>query len=336
MADADFDEFDAYGYEAARGEGPERSARMQGWINGAGAATSLALILGLGLWGYDLAVRDVEGVPVIKALEGPARMAPEDPGGTLAVHQGMAVNEIAADGTAAAAADSLTLAPRTGGLTDDDLPMARLSPEIADPAPAPEADEESMAGLVPAAPVDAPTAPMAAAPSIEPLPDGPADPVLDVALAPADAIPSDVPGVAQSLRPQLRPGDGAVVASAAGGTGTETGAYDAMAEAAAAAVAEALSPQDLDVAAGSLPAGTRLVQIGAFPRESDARLQWDKTAQRFGALLDGKRRVIERATSGGSEFYRLRVEGFSDIDDAQRFCAGLKAEGAECVPAVVR
>jgi hypothetical protein len=63
--------------------GGERIARL---VNGAGALTSLALVVGLGLWGYRLAVRDVQGIPVIRALAGAARVAPADPGGDLADH----------------------------------------------------------------------------------------------------------------------------------------------------------------------------------------------------------------------------------------------------------
>jgi hypothetical protein len=70
-------------------------------VNGAGALTSVVLVLGLAVWGYRLAVRDVTGVPVIRALEGPARSAPADPGGELAAHQGLSVNAVTADGTAA-------------------------------------------------------------------------------------------------------------------------------------------------------------------------------------------------------------------------------------------
>ena len=66
-----------------------------------GALMSVALIDGLGVWGYQLAVRDVSGVPVVRALEGPMRVAPDDPGGEQAEHQGLAVNNVAAEGVAA-------------------------------------------------------------------------------------------------------------------------------------------------------------------------------------------------------------------------------------------
>ena len=49
----------------------------------AGAAVSLALLVGVGVWGYKLMVRDVTGIPVVRALEGPMRVQPENPGGRL-------------------------------------------------------------------------------------------------------------------------------------------------------------------------------------------------------------------------------------------------------------
>ncbi|MEZ5884853.1 MAG: SPOR domain-containing protein [Paracoccaceae bacterium] len=56
----------------------------------------------------------------------------------------------------------------------------------------------------------------------------------------------------------------------------------------------------------------------------------------FGALMEGKQRVIQEASSGGRVFYRLRVHGFDDLAAARRFCAALVAEQANCIPAAVR
>ncbi len=329
MAESDFDHFDAYDAHRVRERAPvRRGGRVQAWVNGAGAVTSVALIVGLGVWGYNLAVRDVQGVPVIRALEGPARIAPEDPGGELALHQGMAVNEIAADGTAGDPADRLRLAPRVEGLAEADQAMGALAgaraADSATAAPVPDGT-----GSVLPAPDFAEVRPD------EPLPDGPVEPIVeplvaDIAAAPApyvalDVISPDIAGVARSPRPLRRPGSAVEFER------------DAMAEAAAAAVAEALAlPLALDISASAVPRGTQLVQIGSYPDEAEARLEWDKAAARFGGLMHDKRRVIEPAESGGQLFYRLRVEGFSDLDDARRFCAALKAENAECVPAAVR
>ncbi|MEO0711902.1 MAG: SPOR domain-containing protein [Pseudomonadota bacterium] len=88
-----------------------RPGRWQSIVNWSGGVISLALIAGLIFWGWELMVRDVSGVPVIQALEGPMRVEPEDPGGREADHQGLAVNRIAEGQEAAPAADELVLAP---------------------------------------------------------------------------------------------------------------------------------------------------------------------------------------------------------------------------------
>ncbi|MCB2128328.1 MAG: SPOR domain-containing protein [Rhodobacteraceae bacterium] len=308
---------------------------MQTWLNGAGALTSVALIFGLGVWGYKLAVRDVSGIPVIRALEGPSRVAPEDPGGELALHQGLAVNEIAAEGTAAPAAGTLTLAPRAATLGDDDQPMGEAWTG---------AGGEDIAGAAPGQ-VTVPTDPEARQPvpeaaairPDEPLPDGPVERMTDgdglAQSLPATAIAADIPGVAASPRPAGRPGTLRVATAA----GTADGDVDPLAEAAAAAVAAALAPQEtIELGSADLVEGMQLVQIGAFADEAQARLGWERAAVRYGALMSGKRRVVEAAESGGETFYRLRVEGFADAEDARRFCATLRADNAECVPAVVR
>ena len=73
MADVEFDEIGAMA-------APMRPHRVQRFVHLSGALVSVALVLGLGYWGYRIAVRDISGVPVVRALEGPLRMAPENPG----------------------------------------------------------------------------------------------------------------------------------------------------------------------------------------------------------------------------------------------------------------
>lgn len=367
MADVDYDD---EGW--VRGPGEIRGAEGRGirslrLVNGAGALTSLALVLGLGVWGYKLAVRDVNGVPVIRALAGPARMAPLDPGGELADHQGLAVNAIAAEGAAAKPAERLALAPRPIELAPEDQPMADI--QVAGMA-GPESGHEAGVPLAEAAQpqpgMDAPVADGADTMVADDLAAGDligADPVADALagnISQSIAIPADIPGVARSIRPQGRP---AMLALA------PEGSSDPIAEAAAAAVAAALSGETSDTAIGAIetsaalptsieptsartdaattsdagdggglagdavPAGTRLAQLGAFQTADEARSEWDKTIAALGPLMQGKKRVIETAQSGGRTFYRLRVQGFADLADARRFCAALKAEGRMCTPA---
>lgn len=119
--------------------GYDGEARAAEWINWAGALLSLALILGLAVWGWQLMQRDVSGVPVVRALEGPMRVAPADPGGRLAEHQGLSVNRIAAVGTAEPPVETIVLAPAPLSLTEEDAAQGAL---VAAPAPAPVAPEE--------------------------------------------------------------------------------------------------------------------------------------------------------------------------------------------------
>ncbi|MCV2864722.1 SPOR domain-containing protein [Albidovulum sediminicola] len=307
MADIDFDDF-----PAERAYAPDRAEKMQKFIGMAGALTSAALVAGLLVWGYKLAVRDVTGIPVIKALEGPARVAPDNPGGELAEHTGLSVNAIAADGVAAPPAETLTLAPGTAGLAPEDLAGGELAslpalPPVAEPEPAAPETE------VIAAP------PLAQVPLADPLPDGAAEPLLE----PETPEPGADKLAAQ--RPVARP---ARVFSAA----APADAYDADADAIAAAVAMALAPVAVDVNPAALPVGTSLAQLGSFDTEAEARLEWDRIVARYGALMEARQRVIEQAQSGGNSFVRLRVAGFEDIEDARRFCSVLLAESTQCVP----
>lgn len=107
------------------GGGPDGVAAKAGLaVQLLGAAMSLALLAGGAVWGYKLIVRDATGVPVVRAMEGPMRQAPGDPGGTIALNTGLSVNAVAAVGEAAPPEDVLVLAPPTPDLTVEDLLFA--------------------------------------------------------------------------------------------------------------------------------------------------------------------------------------------------------------------
>ena len=292
--------------------------------NIAGAAVSLALVVGVGVWGYKLFMRDVTGIPVVRAAEGDMRIRPEDPGGQAARHQGLSVNAVAATGAAEAPADLLVLAPRPVELADGDVPMQTIVAAVPLVAPEPEievtpqprlADQAAVAEAIREGSVDALVAeltqgvePIEAAP--EALSEVAAVVVPDVA---TDAVEVSVTAVAQSLRPVVRPKPI-----------TNVQQTSAPADPVIAALAEA-DPE-------TIPAGTRLVQLGAFDSAEIARAEWDKLNGRFGDYLSGKSRVVQKATSGGRTFYRLRALGFTDLADSRRFCSALLAEQADCIP----
>lgn len=317
------------GYEVHRGNSAAAPSGS-GWVQYAGAITSVALILGVVVWGYRLAVRDVTGVPVIRAMQGPARIAPEDPGGDLARHVGLSVNAVAGTGLAAPAPERVALAPEAAGLTDEDTPMADVkllaeapkTPPVQELTPTPAAfpvpDMASSAAPVAEAPVEAPAETDVTA--LAPEAAEPAQPEAPAEVAPALA---DAPGLKTSPRPLRRP--------------EAEMSNDALAAALTAEISGKASViPTVELEPDSLPAGTRLVQLGAFDSPQQARLEWDRVSNRFGALMEGKKRVVQEASSGGRTFYRLRVQGFDDVDDARRFCAALVAESTNCIPALVR
>lgn len=286
-----------------------------------GAAVSLALIAGIGVWGYKLLVRDVSGVPVVRAAEGPVRVQPDDPGGRQAINQGLAVNQVAAEGTAAKPADRLILAPKPLDLSLEDVPsqqMAQggseatdipteLSP-TAENEPRATSDRES----IQLATVEALATQLAqGSPKFEeaPKPAAEAEPEAE----PQTAEPKD--GLGRSLRPRVRPATLSEVRQVA-------------------APAPATAARDIDPA--DIPAGTRMAQLGAFESAAIAQKEWTRLSSKFGEYLEGKDRVVQKAQSGGRTFYRLRAMGFADLSDARRFCSALVAENADCIPVVTR
>ncbi|MFN3642215.1 MAG: SPOR domain-containing protein [Gemmobacter sp.] len=280
-------------------ESPARASAGMGYlINIAGAVTSVALLAGVAWWGYRLAVLDVTGVPVLQAVQGPMRVAPADPGGRIAAHTGLAVNAVVATGGAARPAERVALAPPPASFAPDDL-----APAVAAP---PAASAE-------AAPVDTDLAIEAAVARAL------SESAIDIAeTAPAGDTGN---GLARSLRPRARPG-------APGGADLASLGLSGLRSVAARAV------EERDPA--SLRPGTRLAQLGAYDDAEAARADWDRIAARAGALIEGKARVLQPATSAGRDFIRLRVASFESEDDARRFCTAIESGDLRCVPVTHR
>ncbi len=70
----------------------------RGILNWAGAIASIALVVGLVYWVFQLGTRNPNEIPIIRAMEGPARTQPDNPGGIQANHQGLAVNAVQSEG----------------------------------------------------------------------------------------------------------------------------------------------------------------------------------------------------------------------------------------------
>lgn len=313
MADVDFEDYDN-GLSSGWSDGSGRVNRASHVMHLAGAACSICLVLGLGYWGYKLAVRDVTGVPVVKAMAGPMRIAPDNPGGEVADHQGLAVNAVAALGAAAPPPDKLILAPRAVELDPEDV--AGLSgAAAADGVTQENTPTLAAAVIAPAEPALAPSDP-----TLGPDPDAVAQ-----ALAEALAVPLDDLAATEiaagsgpsGIRPRARPTDAVAMGAApAPVPASAGGALAGMTE--------------IDPAA--IPAGTNLVQLGAFDTADQAREEWGRLLGLFGPQMQDKALVVQAAESGGRTFYRLRAHGFPDDIAARGFCVDLLAQQASCIP----
>ena len=302
MAAFSYDDFDD----------PSEPGVFQAMINWGGAILSVLLIVGLAVWGWKLWQRDVSGIPVVRALEGPMRVAPADPGGIASEYQGLAVNRIAEE-RQEEQVEKVVLAPAPAKLTEEDIPMAELQPVS---PPKIEAD---------AAPAVLEQAEITPEPAVARVEETPSATDLAVAAALADLGLDDEPaaeagqkpilaalGVPNATpRPLVRP-EGRRVASLTPVMNDVTGEIDPA----------------------TIPPGTRLVQLGAYGSPEVARAEWANAMANFGDYMVGKDRVVQEAQTGGRTFWRLRAMGFDGLSDARRFCAVLVADGANCIPVV--
>ncbi|MEO8241018.1 MAG: SPOR domain-containing protein [bacterium] len=321
MADLEFEDFEG-GYGISMSDA--RLERARKIVSLAGAVCSVALVLGLGFWGYRLAVRDVAGVPVMRALAGPMRVAPADPGGDQASNQGLSVNVIAATGSSGPVADEVTLAPRPVSLRSDDVSGLSI---LSSSQPIHAAGVTLVSSISVAGQAQSGTPVSLALNDPPPVDDG-AGTLVDDATGTSVEVDNAVPEpvsvtegttlVTVSLRPHSRPDSL---------TGSKTPMNVRTVSA---------PPPATEIDPATLQIGTRLAQLGAFDTPELAKARFAELQSQFGDLMAGKAMVVQSAQSGGRTFYRLRAHGFDGDDDARRFCAVLQAEDADCIPVAQR
>ena len=284
-------------YEA---QGDSERFNPAAYANIVGAVISLAVFVGIVTWGAKTVLRDSSGVPVVRALEGPARIAPEDPGGLLVAHQGLTVNEVAGSQIIGAADDPLQLAPRPINLQAEDQPIQPLlDREIAiAAAPAavmlPEPDLDAAEALIIDETAESLAAMLVAGTDTAPVKE------LASAVIPASAGGGPI----QSLRPRLRPF----------------------------AIFTRQTPRvaPRNIPAAQIVRGAPMAQLGAFGSAAIAEQAWADLSERHGDYLVGKPHVILQAAVGGGTIYRLRVHGFENQEEARRLCTALNRQNAEC------
>jgi hypothetical protein len=266
--------------------------------------TSVAAFAGVVYWGVTLSQMDPNDIPVIQKAQGPARVAPADPGGEQASFQGLSVNEVQAAGGASKPADQVYLAPKPRPFQPEDvagLTVQKTSMVVAEPDQAPILKDADLKPIPVAA-----TGDLVDAVSPKPvMTDG------VTAITPDPVVKTDQASV-QSLiptvsRPVKRPSGLRLTAPAP-------------------------KPQK----PSAIAAGTTLVQLGAFDADAVATVQWKNLTSLHKDLLGGKTHVIQKAKKGSKTFYRLRVQGFENKTAANNFCTALKARGTDCIPVTMR
>tara|TARA_B100000780_G_scaffold243063_1_gene186152 strand:+ start:552 stop:1439 length:888 start_codon:yes stop_codon:yes gene_type:complete len=270
------------------------------YVNIVGSIISLAVFVGIFGWGMQTILRDSSGVPVVRALDGPVRIAPEVPGGVLASHQGLTVNEVSSSQIHIALDDRLQLAPRPINLMAEDQPMVVLLVEFA---------EKSFRELVSLEAVGATDE----TPSINEARGVLAEVfttstlltpnVSDTIMTDSTNSPASIGfGLTVSLRPRVR--STAMVSQPS--------------------LAQVVAAQQV------ILRGAPMAQLGAFGSKKMAMQAWTRLSQRHGNYLVGKHHVILEATVGGTIIYRLRVHGFSSLAESRRICTALNSQNAEC------
>ncbi|MFT3973602.1 MAG: SPOR domain-containing protein [Amaricoccus sp.] len=335
MRDLYSDDFESVAADGADRLIPEGMRRVTG------AIVFVGVIVVMGVWAWRLGTRDASEVPIIRAMEGPSRLQPSDPGGLQAAHQGLEVNAVLGGAPEHSKAAAVPPArPTPPALQAEDAPQGELV------ASAPQALTEKVMGQVTAGLAE----PDEGEAGVQPIlpPDvtseedeatlGGASEMADAEAA-ADAAPTT------DMRPRNRPA-GLQVARAAAVAAPAATDVAAAARPAAAKPADA-RPADVRPAAaspkavatsevGSVQAGSRLVQLGAFDSEDITRKAWSSLVAKNPDLLASKSLYVERTTSNARVFYRLRVAGFQSADDTRRICEALRGRGVACIPVTLQ
>ena len=281
------------------------------WV---GAALSLSLLTGAIGWSYQLIVRDISQIPIVRAQLGPLRVAPDDPGGLTAANQGLSVTQLAVN-ERPLLSDEIFLAPAAEVLSEENVALqisdennSRTNIQNFDTLEASTENSLELKGLVEqtATGVDSSREAVLSAAAFSPK-----KLEIENAVSLALSLTNEAHYSFSSLRPKIRP----VVLN----------------QIQTVNIAQ-LATNELVAA---LPVGSAVVQLGAFESKSLAQIEWQRLEALLGSVLKSKNMMVQKAESGGKVFYRLRAFGFNDLSEARQFCSAVNDKVA-CIPVVTR
>ena len=285
-----------------------------------GAIISVNLMLWAGYWAYNIISRDINGIPIVAAQPGPLRVTPDFPGGIEAENIELAVTKIASQ-ELPPNPQAVELAPSTAKLVDDDITIyqalkqkklidnhtfknqqghdeiieAELFNKVSFGALKPSSLSENYTI------VDNQSELVAAA--------------LALALKPSSqsTANSAISANINSWILKSRPRRGSLL--------TKTSLFK--------------NPNVILPVLGVVERGLAVVQFGTFETEEVAFSEWGRLGKNFAVILDGRPKYVERIQRNGNEMYRLRLGGFANLDDANRFCSAVISE-ENCVPVIAK
>ena len=279
-----------------------------------GAALSLSLLAGAIGWSYQLIVRDINQIPIVRAQLGPLRVAPDDPGGLTAANQGLSVTQLAVN-EKPLLSNEIHLAPAAEILNAEHLALqvtedvksntddgtfeikevnAENSINLREVSNEIEVDTSSKKEVV-----------------LSKVAFSQKKIEIENAVSLALSITDDPVDSLTLLRPKIRPMISRLNNKTTG---------------------DQLVNNEL---ISKLPIGSAVVQLGAFENKNLAKSEWQRFEKLLGSILFSKKMIVQKAESGGKIFYRLRASGFDDISDARQFCSAI-SDRVACIPVVTR
>ncbi|MFL2794838.1 MAG: SPOR domain-containing protein [Paracoccaceae bacterium] len=279
-----------------------------------GAALSVFLMVGAIGWSYQLIIRDISQIPIVRAQLGPLRVAPEDPGGLTAANQGLSVTQLAVN-EKPLMSNEIHLAPAAQILNAENLGLEVTNGvqsntdvgtlEIKEVNAENSINLKALSNKIEADKVSKETA------SLSKVAFSQKRIEIENAVSLALSITDDPAASLTLLRPKIRP---VTLQKDDKITGEQIVTNEPLFE---------------------LTKGSAVVQLGAFDSKNLAKSEWQRFEKLLGSILIAKKMIVQEAESGGKIFYRLRAAGFDDISDARQFCTAISDKVA-CIPVVTR
>jgi SPOR domain len=306
---------------------------------------SLGLVIVIVFWAYRLGVRDASELPVIRAMNEPARTRPEDPGGMIAENQGLEVNEVLAGQEAGTPGETQT-APPPVFLTDEDVPSVdpkepqeevalAIQPEADDPLDTEDPREDDpIAAFDPFADVSGridntdrppPRPEDLNQPAISFTDDGQAEREQAAARQREEAE-----RIARQREETARREQAAQEQQS---RDPEVARREQEAREIQEALERALRDQQPATAttASTAPNPNVRIQLGSFDTEIGALGYLETLTSVHGDLLASRRISVQKVTSGNRVEYRIRASGFRSAGETAALCQALRARGVDCV-----